>query len=334
MVVVITDGSETNQLADLKITMQKFNNYSHPIAPYTLSNTKPHLYVIGINNGFYVDGDGITGRQILSRENDPNFNPSLNSQSETSRVAPSLVLSLRTLLNIQTPAFPMASDPVNFANDDYIGFPNFSFIGDEVNEAFLSTNIARSFIAMGKNCGPKLGLNRCDTCFSFQPEPGKVYVLNAWAKEELNTQVQEYLNPKVKISFLDNDRNPLRDFNNVLVPSITATTTGDIIEGWQRIWKKFEIPSNTGFINFELVNDSDSNAVFFDDLRIYPVKGSMKSFVYDPETFRLMSELDENNYATYYEYDNEGGLVRVKKETSQGIKTIQETRSGNVINKQ
>jgi hypothetical protein len=41
-----------------------------------------------------------------------------------------------------------------------------------------------------------------------------------------------------------------------------------------------------------------------------------------------MAELDENNYATFYEYDDDGTLVRVKKETSRGIKTINETRSG------
>ena len=42
-----------------------------------------------------------------------------------------------------------------------------------------------------------------------------------------------------------------------------------------------------------------------------------------------MAELDENNYSTFYEYDNEGGLIRVKKETEKGVYTIQETRSGN-----
>jgi hypothetical protein len=40
-----------------------------------------------------------------------------------------------------------------------------------------------------------------------------------------------------------------------------------------------------------------------------------------------MAELDENNYATFYEYDDEGTLTRVKKETEKGIKTIRETRS-------
>jgi hypothetical protein len=56
----------------------------------------------------------------------------------------------------------------------------------------------------------------------------------------------------------------------------------------------------------------------------------MKSFVYDPDNQRLTAELDENNYATFYEYDKEGGLIRVKKETVKGVYTIQETRSGNV----
>jgi len=42
---------------------------------------------------------------------------------------------------------------------------------------------------------------------------------------------------------------------------------------------------------------------------------------------RLMAELDENNYATFYEYDDDGTLIRVKKETERGIQTIKESRS-------
>ncbi len=44
-------------------------------------------------------------------------------------------------------------------------------------------------------------------------------------------------------------------------------------------------------------------------------------------TMRMMAELDENNYATFFEYDDDGVLIRVKKETERGIKTIKETRS-------
>ncbi len=38
----------------------------------------------------------------------------------------------------------------------------------------------------------------------------------------------------------------------------------------------------------------------------------MKSYVYDPINLRLVAELDANNYATFYEYDAEGGLIRTK----------------------
>ena len=67
--------------------------------------------------------------------------------------------------------------------------------------------------------------------------------------------------------------------------------------------------------------------LFIDDLRIHPFNANMKSFVYDPVTLRLAAELDENNYAAFYEYDDDGGLIRMKKETRLGVKTISETRS-------
>jgi hypothetical protein len=53
----------------------------------------------------------------------------------------------------------------------------------------------------------------------------------------------------------------------------------------------------------------------------------MKSYVYDPINLRLTAELDANNYASFYEYDDEGTLIRTKVETKEGIKTIKETRS-------
>jgi hypothetical protein len=59
----------------------------------------------------------------------------------------------------------------------------------------------------------------------------------------------------------------------------------------------------------------------------------MKSYVYNPVNLRLMAEMDENNYATFYEYDDEGTLIRVKKETERGIMTIKETRSALMKNK-
>jgi hypothetical protein len=158
---------------------------------------------------------------------------------------------------------------------------------------------------------------------SFMPESGK-YVLSAWVKQSNQTQLLTYLESSIKLS--------INDGNNPSLYSIILKPSGNIIDGWQRIESAFEIPVfATNILNpilsIELICESSQSECYFDDIRVYPADGNMKSFVYDPDTKKLMAELDENNYATFYEYDAEGGLVRVKKETEKGVFTIQETRS-------
>ena len=107
----------------------------------------------------------------------------------------------------------------------------------------------------------------------------------------------------------------------------TFLPTGNIIEGWQRYESVFTIPADATAIQVQLENSNGAEPVFFDDIRIHPFNANVKSFVYHSSNLRLMSELDENNYASFYEYDDDGTLTRVKKETQNGIKTITETRS-------
>ncbi|WP_367055836.1 hypothetical protein [Algibacter sp. 2305UL17-15] len=156
---------------------------------------------------------------------------------------------------------------------------------------------------------------------SFIPDKEQTYVISGWVKEDYLPQ---------RISYSSNISVSFNEAENTSTP-FYFYPSGSVIEGWQRIEGSFTVPTNATDINIVLTNDIQSfgyNA-FFDDIRIHRSDGNMKSFVYDPATQRLMAELDENNYATLYEYDNEGGLVRVKKETERGIYTIQETRSGN-----
>jgi len=103
------------------------------------------------------------------------------------------------------------------------------------------------------------------------------------------------------------------------------TAIGPIIEGWQRIEGEVLIPTDAN-VNLSFTNSS-TQPIYFDDIRIHPYNANMKSFVYDPINLRLNAELDANNYATFYEYDEEGTLVRTKVETREGIKTLKETRS-------
>ena len=170
----------------------------------------------------------------------------------------------------------------------------------------------------------------CDTCNSFKPKVGERYWISAWVKVDEPFQVKSY-NPlnlansqNVSSTTLDDAYLELE----FLGPGTTVQIfpTDEIIDGWQRIVGEFTIPLNTYDLAVNLYADDDE-MTFFDDIRIHPFNASMKSYVYDGDTFWLVSELDDNNYATFYEYDQEGGLIRIKKETARGIVTIQETRS-------
>ena len=58
----------------------------------------------------------------------------------------------------------------------------------------------------------------------------------------------------------------------------------------------------------------------------------MKSQVLDPVKQRISATLDSRNFATIYQYDENGTLVRIIQETERGKQTIKENRSGIVLN--
>lgn len=153
------------------------------------------------------------------------------------------------------------------------------------------------------------------------------YVVSYWVKEDVTgllndvkfNNVEDYTTHSVNIK-----HTPLGSSTSTLTPSNVKRSP--IIDGWQKV--EFEVTVYslwTGDFVVEL--QSGSNTAYFDDIRIQPKNSSMKSFVYDPVSLRLVAELDENNFATMYEYDEEGALTRIKKETAKGVKTIQESRN-------
>ncbi|HEY4062668.1 MAG TPA: hypothetical protein VGM30_12240 [Puia sp.] len=156
---------------------------------------------------------------------------------------------------------------------------------------------------------------------SFALVPNQQMQFSAWIRQDCGNAtgtpcyLTNYPNTHVTLQFPGSS-----------TPSITLKPSGVLIEGWQKVEGTFIVPANATTANLLLASDSAVN-VYFDDIRLHPFNADMKSYVYDPRTLRLSAELDENNYATFYEYDEEGQLVRVKKETIQGIKTIKETRT-------
>ncbi|OQP68405.1 GLEYA domain-containing protein [Niastella populi] len=150
----------------------------------------------------------------------------------------------------------------------------------------------------------------------FSPLQKQKVVVSTWVKQEGPCSTGSYDGVRLNLTF--NNQSGASFFS--LKP------TGTIIEGWQRIEDTLTIPETATQVSVSM-NATSTAPVYFDDIRVQPFNSSMKSFVYNPLNLRLMAELDENNYATYYEYDDEGTLIRLKKETERGIKTIKETRS-------
>lgn len=145
----------------------------------------------------------------------------------------------------------------------------------------------------------------------FSIVPGKDYVVSMWIKDnspQLNTI------SGLAVSVKKKDENESDVFWTV-----PATTITPVVEGWKRLEFKFKAADE---FNISLTG----SGILIDDIRIFPNDGQMNSYVYDETNMRLMAQLDENNFATLYEYDDEGTLIRLKKETERGVMTLKENR--------
>ena len=107
--------------------------------------------------------------------------------------------------------------------------------------------------------------------------------------------------------------------------------TSNIIDGWQKVdvITRFTGNGHPQRVVFTFDNNSTLTG-YFDDFRVHPINANMVGMVYDNATNRLVAELDENNFATLYDFDESGAVVRVKRETHRGRFTLQETRNSTV----
>jgi hypothetical protein len=144
-----------------------------------------------------------------------------------------------------------------------------------------------------------------DQAAGFAPFPTHHYLLSCWVKDE------EYAIHNTISGLQITINGQTTDFSTWHLPVVDN-------------WKKLEIPFD-GASSFTL-QMTGSGSIYIDDLRIQPLDAQMRSFVYDDRTMRLTGMLDENNFGIFYEYDEEGTPIRIKKETEKGVKTIKENR--------
>jgi hypothetical protein len=156
--------------------------------------------------------------------------------------------------------------------------------------------------------------------YGFSPAPGK-YLISAWVHKGNNADFSTFS--------LTVTATNASGSNVYTMPAITSSSNAYEIEGWRKIEFEFNlnIQPQKIMVKFQNASGGDSYHMYLDDFRFMPIDATMKSFVYDKTYNRVMAELDENNYATFHEYDKEGNLIRLKKESVRGLYTTAEFRN-------
>lgn len=190
---------------------------------------------------------------------------------------------------------------------------------------FIEQPLKQKINCPNANNQPAYNKSACTCTGIFSPEAGKEqkYVISYWQKSETyyskgilpaNNSVPPIVEEKMKL------KSAIK-INNISLP-LKPMYSSEEIEGWVKEEFEFTIPANASgniMIAFQNPNKPLGNTqIYFDDLRIHPYNASMKTYVYDPFSFRLVATLDENNFASVYQYDEEGNLQEIILETEKG----------------
>jgi hypothetical protein len=159
----------------------------------------------------------------------------------------------------------------------------------------------------------------------FYPDPGK-YHFSVWVKVNKPFYSVSTSLPIMRILLHDKD-------GNLIGSPSEFFPDGAAINGWQKITGIFEIPNSITSlpdVRLRVIFKSGTNGgAWFDDFRIAPLNSMMKTFVYNSK-MQTVAALDENNYATFYSYNEKGELISISRETEKGIVTIKESRKLNI----
>lgn len=147
-------------------------------------------------------------------------------------------------------------------------------------------------------------------------EEGKEYHFSAWASTGQSVS-ERIADPNLYTEVVfENEAGTLLSSTRLYPEPYTVDT-------WRRITGAFVVPPGTRRFKVRFSKGAAA-ALWIDDVRIMPNDAVMQSFVYETGTLRLSATLDEENYATLYQYDEEGNLRLLKRETAEGVVTVTE----------
>jgi len=205
----------------------------------------------------------------------------------------------------------------DYAPSEPINHGNFSF---PINSSQIISDVSHS----GMNA---LSI-QSETTFTtvsnnyFMPETGKKYVISAWVF--MGTNIDQNLS-------FNGGEIEVWEGGTILTSLKPDLSNFQEIDGWLKIEGVFTPTSSNIQIRLKprIITSPIAGGItgIFDDIRIQPFQSSMETYVYDPENYRLKATLNNQNFATFYVYDEEGNPVSTKVETEEGIKTISTNRN-------
>jgi YD repeat-containing protein len=156
----------------------------------------------------------------------------------------------------------------------------------------------------------------------LRPRPG-TYVLGGWVRRA-DTDVQTYAAPPEAVErigigvVVGGTMDPAEVTTGGR--TVLVEPSGPIIDGWQRVEGEFTYAAND---LLSLVIQGGDEVIYVDDVRIFPRDASLATFVYDDRR-QVVARLDENNFATRWQYDAGGRLRFAERETERGWRTVRE----------
>lgn len=116
--------------------------------------------------------------------------------------------------------------------------------------------------------------------------------------------------------------------------TITTTPVSPTFVAQVGNWKLLELvftPSQLQAFHLtdvlELQFSYSGGITYIDDIRLQPRFGEMMAYVYDNLNFRLLTTFDDQHFGVFYQYDEEGMLIRKFIETERGMKLLQENQN-------
>jgi YD repeat-containing protein len=136
----------------------------------------------------------------------------------------------------------------------------------------------------------------------------RIYRASVWVHSPNNLS-----NAELKVSVIGFINNSFYSQQYIANTTNNLVTT---IANWNLIQIDFKIPKDftTGGNEVKIQLKSNGGNVYFDDFILHPVESDFSAQVYNSQTGRVTSSIDENGFATNYTYNAAGQVIEIWKE--------------------